>query len=241
MTLVCFPFGGGSASAYRHWQKALPASVELIAIEPPGRGSRWREPPLTSLESYVEGVLPELAPLLTRPVVFFGHSMGALIAFELTRTLHRRGLALPRRLVVSGRRPPHLPPRGKVLHMLPDEALMEELRRLNGTPEELLNNAGLMSLVLPAIRGDCQICECYEYSPGPPLPLALDALGGSDDEDLPPSELDAWSLHGAAEFEARVFAGDHFFIQQSEQALIEWLVARLTQSGSAGAGRNPGG
>ena len=151
--LFCFPYAGGSAVVFRSWPEALPSNVEVVAVQPPGRGARIMEAPFTSLTPLVEAVAEAMRPQLDKPFAFFGHSLGALISFELTRRLRSLGAPQPARLFVSGTGAPQLGQANRPIHALPDSELMEALRNLNGTPAEVLDNAELMQFsAAPARR-----------------------------------------------------------------------------------------
>lgn len=227
--LFCLPFGGGSAAIYQHWGPALRREVDVVPIELPGRGTRFREPAFDRVSDCIDALVPAIAPLLDRPYVVFGHSMGALLTFELAQALRTRGLRPAHTLIVSGRHAPHLPARTRDIHRLPDEELVTELRRLNGTPEEVLADRGLLSLVLPTLRSDCALCETYQYRRSPPLEVPIVAVGGDADPDVPREDLAAWAEHSIAGAEAITLPGDHFYLHTSESALLT-LVAQVCRS-----------
>jgi medium-chain acyl-[acyl-carrier-protein] hydrolase len=233
LRLFCFPYAGGGAQIYRHWSSSLPPSVEVCAVQLPGRGNRLMEPPFTSITDAVAHLTAAFAPLLDRPLVLFGHSMGALISFELARSLRRTYGVEPRHLFVSGRRAPHIPRTRPPIDQLPDPELIEELQRLNGTPREVLDNEELMQLMLPTIRADFALVRSYRYEPDAPLACPITALGGLQDEDVPREQLEAWREHTAAACTVRMFAGDHFFLQSAEPLLLRVLARDLQQLSAA--------
>jgi medium-chain acyl-[acyl-carrier-protein] hydrolase len=227
LKLFCFPYAGGGAAAYRAWGKELPQDVELCPVQLPGRESRMVEPPFQHLEGLVMALADAIAPQLDRPFAFFGHSMGALVAYELTRTLRRRGLPEPARLLVSAFRAPHLARRVAPIYHLPDEAFLAALRRFNGTPDEILQNADLMELVMPILRADFSVCETYTHRREAPLDLPIVAFGGCADEDVKPAELEPWRELTTSGFSLAMFPGDHFFLDSSRPALLETVSAVL--------------
>lgn len=227
LRLFCFPYAGGSAAIYRAWADRLPPEVEVLPVELPGRASRFREPLLKSIPEVVEKAAEALLPLFDRPVALFGHSMGAVIAFEMARYLRRHERAAPRWLFVSGRRAPHLPELDEPMWDLPDEEFMVRLRDLNGTPEEALQHPELMQMMQPLLRADFQVVETYELTPEEPLSCPVSALGGLADEDVSREDLAAWSRHTTGPFSLRMFQGDHFFLNKVQSQLLQAVAQDL--------------
>lgn len=230
LRLFCFPYAGGSAAVYREWGRLLPAEIQVAAVQLPGRGSRFTERLLQRLDGVVEQLAAELAPFMDRPFAFFGHSMGALTAFELTRHLRRAGGPLPERLVVSGRRAPQLPGERVPLHELPEEEFLDELRRLNGTPEEILESRELMELFSPVLRADFAVCETYRYAEEPPLEIPVSALGGLADPDVGREAVEAWREQTRAAFVLRMFPGGHFFLNSNRDAVVRAVSLDLLET-----------
>jgi medium-chain acyl-[acyl-carrier-protein] hydrolase len=212
MQLLCFPYAGGSVQIFRSWQNQLPPGCELWLASLPGRRKRRSEPLPTRLLPLVETIADAVLADLRQPFTLFGHSMGANIAFELARTLRRAHAIEPVHLFVSGCRAPHLPRTGPSIHDLPREAFVAGLRQLNGTPDELLDDAEALELLLPAVRADFEMVETYHYEPGEPLACPITAYGGLQDPEVTQECLEAWRQHTYASFAARMVAGDHFFI-----------------------------
>ena len=214
LRLFCFPYAGAGALIFRTWSDCLPADVEVCPVQLPGRGTRMVERPYTQLSPLVEALAQALAPLLDRPFAFFGHSLGALVSFELARRIRRQYGVHPVRLFVSAGRAPQILHRGLPIHTLPDKEFLMELRRLNGTPSELLDHAELMELMLPLLRADFAVYETYQYSSEAPLNCPISAFGGLQDNKVSDSDLDAWRVQTSVSFSLRMFPGDHFFLQQ---------------------------
>src|ERR1051326_4461621 len=212
LRVFCFPYAGGGASIYATWLQALPPEIAVCPVQLPGRGSRIRERPFNQLVELLPALVPALQPLMNVPFAFFGHSMGALIGFELARELRRRNLPGPVHLFVSGHRAPQLPDPDPPMHDMPDAELIKELVRLNGTPKEILENQQLMELLLPLLRADTSLCETYAYTPDPPLNCPISVFGGSADAKVTRSDLEGWKTETTQGCIIRMFPGDHFFI-----------------------------
>lgn len=217
LRLFCFPYAGGGASIYTAWQKRFSARVEVCPVQLPGRENRMFESPVSSISQLIPQLADELAGYLGQPFIFFGHSMGALIGFELARELRRRKQPLPQKLIVSAKAAPHVARRKAYSYASSDEQLIAELRELNGTPEEVLNNRELMALLLPAIRADFELVTCYAYQEEEPLSCPVLALGGTEDKDVPPEELRAWQEMTTGGFSMQLFKGDHFYLFQENK------------------------
>lgn len=212
LRLICFPYAGGSASVYRTWPDELPTDVDVRAVQLPGRDNRLAQRPYTRLTDLVEALASALEPNLRAPFAFFGHSMGALVAFELTRELRRRGGPQPLQLFVSACRAPQLPDPDPPIHLLPEPELLAELRRLDGTPGHVFENPELRSLVLPTLRADFAVCETYIHESDALLPISISAFGGAADNEVSQEELEGWREQTSASFSLRIFPGNHFFL-----------------------------
>lgn len=237
LTLFCFHYSGGSALVFRGWPARLPAAVEVQSAQLPGHGSRMNEEPLTGVEPIARGLADAIGPLLSRPFAFFGHSMGALVAFELARELRRRGAPPPARLFLSGHQPPHMPCDDPPIHDLPDPRFIAELRRFDGTPQEVLDNAELMQIMTPIMRADFSVCETYVYRPEPPLVSPLSAWGGESDPRVSRDEVAGWREQTSGAFSMCMFPGGHFFLHTAEPLFF----ARLNQELLEVIGGAPGG
>lgn len=228
--LFCVPYAGRGASLFHPWASRLPETVELSAIQLPGRETRRSEPPFRHLDAIVEALAAEILPRLDRPYVLFGHSMGALICFELARALRRRVAPLPAALVLSGRRAPSIPNGDPLLHRLPDQQFVEELcRRYNGIPQAVLDEPELMRILLPALRCDVSALETYLFRHEPPLAIPFLLYGGRDDVQMAPESVAAWRMLTEAGLELRLFPGGHFYLQEDRKALLEALSADLAR------------
>ena len=227
MRLFCFPYAGSTAAVFRSWAQSLPAEIELCAVQYPGRGSRLAEPLGEAVVEVMNEIYPDLQPFLTKPFAFFGHSMGALISYEFARRLQREQQQGPFQLFVSGCSAPHVRMFDEITYNLPEPEFLAELRRLQGTPEEVLDNAELMQLMMPIIRADFKASQTYTYDPGPPLECPIRAFGGLKDEMVPREEVEAWSEHTAGSFRAQMLPGDHFFLNTSQSLLTRIIAQEL--------------
>jgi medium-chain acyl-[acyl-carrier-protein] hydrolase len=221
LRLFCVPYAGGSSAVFRSWAAGLPDDIEIGAIQLPGHGDRMSEAPLTRLTSLLDLLLPDLRPYFDCPYAFFGHSMGALISFELARR------TAPQHLFLSGRRAPSCD-RGIVMHTLSDADFVAELRSLNGTPPQVLENEELMQLFLPILRADFTVCETYEYVQTTPLKCPISVFAGVRDRSEPLEMMEPWGLQTQNQFSISVLPGDHFFVQTEQQILLKQLSAKLS-------------
>lgn len=226
--LFCFHYAGGSAVLFHRWAASLPPFVEVCAIQLPGRGTRQAEPPLTTIEAVIGELGPAIRPYLDIPFVFFGHSMGALIGFELTRHIQAAYGLSPEHLFASGRCAPQMPIH-TAYHLLSDDAFLERLRDLNGTPPAILEDAELMRHTLPILRADFTICETYRYAPQPPLACPISAFGGLRDPDVSYEHLLDWRQQTVGPFHVHMFPGDHFFVNSARVAVMELIIRAIQQ------------
>ncbi|HJR08604.1 MAG TPA: alpha/beta fold hydrolase [Pyrinomonadaceae bacterium] len=229
LRLFCFPYAGGDAVIYRSWPEMLPAEIEISAAQLPGRGRRMREVPYTALMPLVEAMSDAILPHLDRPFAFFGHSMGAMIAFELARHLRERANVQPVHLFVSGRPAPQIPRVPSVRYDAPEPEFIEELRSLEGTPPEVFSHPELMQLMLPLLRADFSVVHTYAYAPAPPLDCPITAIGGLLDEEANREHLEAWREHTNAAFKVRMLQGNHFFLNTQRALLLSVIAQELRQ------------
>lgn len=231
LRLFCFPYGGGGASIYRTWTHRLPPEIEVCPVQLPGRENRQREQPYTRLAPLVEVLAKEL-PFGALPFAFFGHSLGALISFELTRTLQQQNQAGPCHLFVSGHPAPQLADPDPPIHNLPDAAFIERIRRYNGTPEVILQDPELRELFLGILRADFAVSETYVYEGQAPVGCPITGFGGTEDWKAGRDALAGWEEQTRHSFAIRMFPGDHFFLQSARDTLLEAIgreIRRLMQ------------
>ena len=226
--LFCFPYAGGGDSIFHSWQRLLSDTIEVCPVQLPGRGSRITEPPCTEINKLISLVGQALAPYLDRPFALFGHSMGALISFELARYARRKYSAQPIHLFASG----HSSPQTRYDLIDPklfDSILPEMLLHHNGTPREALEDPEFVELVLPILHADLTLCRSYIYSPEPPFSFPITAFGGLDDHGVPRHSIEGWREHTTGPFALRMLPGDHFFLNASRLPLLEAISKELEQ------------
>ncbi|MGW2090191.1 thioesterase II family protein [Streptomyces sp. NPDC001880] len=214
--LFCLPHAGAGASAYRGWQARVGPDVEVAPVQLPGREARFSEPPVTSAAEIARELCEHLVERAGgKPFALFGHSMGALLAYELTHELVGAGRP-PVHLVVSGYGAPNLPRPAVygVVHQLPDDRLARHIEGLQGTAGEVLQHPELLELLLPVLRADYELCETYRFVERPPLPVPVTALGGTEDPATTEPMLRAWGGLTTAAFTATGYPGGHFYLTE---------------------------
>ncbi|KZN57855.1 thioesterase II family protein [Pseudoalteromonas luteoviolacea] len=211
LRLFCFPYAGGAPSIFMSWLNGLPAHIELVAVQLPGRGSRLMEPAHNTMSAILDELLSHQTFITQKPAVFFGHSLGSRVAYELAYQLQKTNQKTPLKLIASGSRAPHLPNSKPAFYHLPHDEFIEELKSLNGTPKEILENVELMELFLPLLRADFEVADLYQAHPHA-LPIPIDVLFGTDDVDVKPEQIDAWQNLSALPISKHSFNGNHFFI-----------------------------
>ena len=207
-----FPYAGGSADVYRSWRRWIPEQIDVCLVHLPGRGKNIKQPAFKRLIPLVNEIANRIDHETRIPYVLYGHSMGAVISFELSRELFRRHGNGPKHLFVSGRVAPQWPP-DEITFNLPHDKFLDKLKNLNGTPREVLENPELMQLFSSILRADFEIVQTYEYQLGEPLPCPITVYGGLEDEHVPSESCHAWGKQTSAGYKVRMFKGDHFFIR----------------------------
>lgn len=229
--LFCFPFAGAGASLFREWPQFLPADVDVCPVQPPGRENRLREASFTRMGPLVSAATAALQPWLDRPYALFGHSLGALVAFEVARKVMTLNLPAPGLLVVSGcEAPQSRQPPTRFIHRLPDAEFRDELRRMGGTSPQVLDNAELMQIFEPILRADFAVLETYTYRPSPGLHCPILAIGGLNDTVAPLDGHPGWRAETTGAFRLRALPGDHFFVQSAPACLTDVLSEEFRQT-----------
>jgi surfactin synthase thioesterase subunit len=219
LRLFCFSYAGGGASIFRSWPDLLPSGVEVYAVQLPGHEYRLGEPAYTRLMPLVQALADAISPYLEKPFAFFGHSMGALVSFELARQLRCTYDKHPACLYLAAFRAPQLPnPNIKIYH-LPEEVFKVVLRA-EGIPERILQNEEIMQAMLPTLRADFELCDTYKYTEEPPLASPFAIFGGLEDVRISADDLQGWRIHSSAVSSLSMLPGSHFFIHSAQDLLL---------------------
>lgn len=226
LRLFCFPFAGAGASVFSRWAEHLPVWIEARPVQLPGRESRLGERPLRSLAEVVGGVTQGMLPLLDRPYAIYGHSVGGLLAYAVARALC--AFRPPTWLFIGGRRAPDVASGRPSRHLLNDEQLVAELRRLGGTPPDLLANREWLAIVLPILRADLALSDQENLSPSGAVDFPITVFAGDRDEEVCGDELEGWRRHTSGRFEICRLPGGHFFLSEDRVQLLGLIRDRLT-------------
>ena len=225
--LFCFPYAGGGSAIYRPWARQIHRHIEVVPALLPGREFRLREAASNRLEPLVESLAREIFPYLDRPFAFFGHSMGAIISFELARRLRWERGVEPDHLFISARRAPQLPEKDPEIHDLPEPEFIAEVERLKGTPRQVLEHPELMQMLITMLRADFSVCRTYTYIPSAPLRCPITVFGGTQDDAVPREKLEPWRAQTAGVCRLHMLEGDHFFINQQQTAILQIIASTL--------------
>ncbi len=226
--LFCFPHAGGAPIAFFPWADLCGENIECVSLQYRGRAQRLREGPLTSVDEFVREIGSDLSTLCDKPFAFYGHSFGGIVAFELARQLQRSRRPGPCHLYVGATRPPHLESPFPNIHGLAKKEFIANVQsRYGGIPSVILEDAEVMKMFLPALRGDFTAYESYKYQPGVPLDIPITAFGGAQDKAVKAACLREWELHTEAGFDINILPGDHFFQLTSAQQLVRTVEMRF--------------
>jgi len=228
--VFCFPHSGAGTVMFHGWPQHISPVAEVCAIQLPGRDARMKERPHDNMASLVNALYCDIIPYLDRPFVFFGHSMGAQVAFALTHALVERAGIRPCHLFLSGARAPHLLPLLPKLHTLSDDELVMALHALGGISGQIMAIKELLDLFIPIIRADLAVSESYWLEKPVPLAVPITALGGASDPRVSIESLEAWRDHTTAAFSRELFPGGHFYIQHHGKKLSSFITEALRQT-----------
>lgn len=239
--LFCLPHAGSGTAIFHSWKRSLPSIVDVCPILLPGREARLSDPLYTDSQALIQKIAEAIELHLDKPYALFGHSMGALLAFEVARQLHDKGLRPPSYLFVSGRIAANLPLEHGRTHDLPTPDFLAELdRRYGGLPRQLLQNQELLDIYLPILRADMQVLETHPYGDRLPLDCPIIAFAGSNDQSVPDESLHAWSTLTRSTFSVHRIPGDHFYLATTGKArLLEILTETLTTIDAKGPATPP--
>ncbi|MDZ4262471.1 MAG: alpha/beta fold hydrolase [Pseudomonadota bacterium] len=248
LRLVCFPNAGAGASLFRRWTTLFSDGIELHTIQLPGREDRFSQRPFRRLIDAATSVAGELAPMIDKPMVLFGHSMGAILAYETARLLDQMRSRPVAGLIMSGHGAPSLQsPTQRCRYDSGDDELLADLHRLNGTPAELLADRALMAAYLPTLRADYEVLDTYQWAPGTHLSCPIIAYSGLQDREVTPATVAGWEQMTTGSYVERWFEGEHFYLFDYQHSVLPTLVQdvmRLTdinQDGSDHAARRLAG
>ncbi len=229
--VFAFPYSGAGASAYHQWANYFnQRGIDFIGVRLPARENRLGEKPLSHLPVLIDALVSEIIPLLNKPFVFFGHSLGSLIAFELCRALRKKGVALPTHLFVSAFHPPSLPNPNKALHQLAQNDFIDGIRAYGNTPEKVLSNTLLMDLFLPMLRADFALHETYHYKKESPLACPITVFKGREDSFAKAKYMSDWQQQTQSHYEEVEYDGGHFFIDEYKESISQQLVKSFNHS-----------
>lgn len=221
--LFCLPFAGGGASIYRPWGKLLGSEIEVCPIQLPGRENRFSETPIKQAQAMAQSLANQIQLYSNKPFFIYGHSMGALLAFELARALQENGMDMPQGIFLAAHRAAHLPRKREALYALPDDQFIDRLKRFGGFPQEVLDSKELLAFLMPTLKADFTLCDTYQFQSGTVLQCPLHLLAGNDDIEASPDVVEPWSQHTADVAKLHVLSAGHFFLRTHQDELIQIL------------------
>lgn len=228
LKLLCLPPAGSSASMYMRWRRSFPHWVQVAPVELPGRGSRFAEAFIEDFDALVQQLCREQVDVLRQPYALFGHSMGALLAYGIAVRQRVRHARLPQVLLASGSPAPSCRDPDRFADKGNDAALIEDMRKQGGTPQEVFANEEMLRLTLDVLGADYRMIEGYRYRPAAPLSMPLHVFAGRDD-DIEAERIEAWRKEAGGRFSVEWFDGGHFFVRHNEQAVLKAVIERLSR------------
>ncbi|KUJ64172.1 oleoyl-ACP hydrolase [Streptomyces albus subsp. albus] len=229
--LVCFPHAGGSAPFYFPMSQALSPAVDVLCLQYPGRQDRRMDPPIENIPDYADAITAELQPWLDMPTAFFGHSMGAVLAYEVALRLERSATTGPIALFASGRRAPSRH-RDEDVHRRDDDGIVKEMQLLSGTDARILGDEEILRMVLPAIRSDYTAIETHRAEDGAAVRAPITVFTGDSDPRTSLDEAEAWRAHTTGDFGIHIFPGGHFFLANHSEKIIEIVSEKISAAAS---------
>jgi surfactin synthase thioesterase subunit len=228
VNLFCLPFAGGNKYSYRDYEQSAPANIHIIPVEYPGRGSRTREAFVRNMDALVDDIFQQMSRVgFTHNYAVYGHSVGGVLALFLTRKIIAAGLPHPLQLFITGTTGPSSPSRQeKKRYLLSKEEFIEELKVLDGCPEELLNNAEMLNYFEPILRADFEVSETFNYVPAEPLDLPLTVITGSE-EDMEMEDIHLWQLETSHAVDFIQMPGKHFFIFDNAAEILNIISEKI--------------
>jgi medium-chain acyl-[acyl-carrier-protein] hydrolase len=231
LRVLCFPHVGAGGAAFNSWSHGLPTEAELCAIRLPGRENRLHEPLLDDGIAVLDGLGPELAPLLDVPFVLVGHCSGSVLAYELARRLSATGAPQPAHLILSSAPGPSERRIDDPLHLLPRDELLRRVVEFGGMPAGVLDDPDLMDIFERILRSDYRVIERLEYSAGPPLDVPVTVVGGRHDDFVSCPDLAAWAAATTGEFTLHLLDAGHYILGGTGD-IVARVVRRLLAEGA---------
>ncbi|GIG59295.1 oleoyl-ACP hydrolase [Longispora fulva] len=234
VSLVCLPHAGGSASFFFPVSRALAPAIDVLAVQYPGRQDRRHEPNIDNLPELADRIVDALTHMVDRPFALFGHSMGAMLAYEIALRLAAAGLPAPTRVFLSGRRAPSRH-RDDRVHLMSDGEILAQIRRLNGTDLMALDDPDIRDMILPVVRNDYRAVETYRHDPSRVLDCPVTVLTGDRDPLVTVDEARAWEEHTTGPTDLLVLPGGHFYLVEQSERVLDVIRRRLSASGGSAA------
>lgn len=231
LRLFCFPYAGGTAQIYHSWPDLLPDEIEMIAIQYPGHIKSLQAKLFNRMSELVEAIYDQIKGCMDKPYAFFGHSMGAMITYDLAQYICTKKAPPPVHLFQAARRAPHIQSIQPALHSMSTAEIISVMRSFRMLPEEVINNEYILQLILPGIIADFEMVETWQYNPhSSPLPIPITAFCGVNDNQAAHNDMEEWRKHTVKEFNIFIYPEQHFFIhnEQVRRNMLQVLINTLT-------------